>query len=136
MLQVKGPVRNVTEAGPQGVSIYSGSRYKAQAAEFLLYFTNTENQARLALADWLFPVRQSAVSRPEFQTQEDQWAVAYQWLPYAEDVKPHMFGFFAWEWQSFIPQIELALLGSVSLDEALQGATTQGNDFLRRMGLQ
>ncbi len=136
MLQVKGPVRNVTEAGPQGISIYSGSRYKAQAAEFLLYFTNTENQARLALADWLFPVRQSALARPEFQTEEDQWAVAYQWLPYAEDVKPHMFGFFAWEWQSFIPQIELALLGSVSLDEALRGATTQGNDFLRRMGLQ
>jgi multiple sugar transport system substrate-binding protein len=136
MLQVKGPVRNVTEAGPQGISVYSGSPHKDQAAEFLLYFTNTENQARLAKADWLFPVRQTALARPEFQTEEDQWNVAYQWLPFAEDVKPHMFGFFAWEWQSFIPQIELAILGSESLDKALQAATEQGNAFLRRMGLQ
>ncbi len=136
MLQVRGPARNVTEAGPQGVSVYTGSPYKDQAAEFLLYFTNTENQARLAKADWLFPVRQSAIDRPEFQTEENQWNLAYQWLPYAEDVKPHMFGFFAWEWQAFIPQIELALLGSTSLDNALDTATVYGNDFLRRMGLQ
>jgi len=136
MLQVKGPVRNVNEAGPQGISIYSGSPYKDQAAEFLLYFTNAENQARQAEPDGLFPVRQTAVDRPEFQTEEDQWNVAYQWLPFAEDVKPHMFGFFAWEWQSFIPQLELTILGSVSLDEALQAATEQGNEFLRRMGLQ
>ncbi len=136
MLQVKGPVRDVTEAGPQGVFIYSGSPHKDEAAQFLLFFTNSDNQARIAKADWLFPVRQSAIARPEFQTEEDQWNVVYQWLPYAEDVKPHMFGFFGWEWQSFIPQIELTLLGNVSLDDALRAATQQGNDFLRRMGLQ
>lgn len=136
MLQVKGPKRNVTEAGPQALAIYSGSKHKAEAAQFLAFFTNTENQARLALADWLFPVRQSALARPEFQTEDDQWNVAYQWLEYAEDVKPHMFGFFAWEWQSFIPQIELVILGSQDLESALEAATVQGNDFLRRMGLQ
>ncbi|MDD5220569.1 MAG: sugar ABC transporter substrate-binding protein [Candidatus Bipolaricaulis sp.] len=136
MLQVKGPKRNVTEAGPQALSIYSGSKHKAEAAQFLAFFTNTENQARLAMADWLFPVRESALVRPEFQTEEDQWNVAYQWLEYAEDVKPHMFGFFAWEWQSFIPQIELVILGSQDLAAALQAATEQGNAFLRRMGLQ
>ncbi len=136
MLQVKGPVRNVTESDPQGVFIYSGSPYKDQAAEFLLYFTNTENQARLAKADWLFPVRESAIARPEFRTEEDQWNVAYQWLPYAEDVKPKMFGFFGWEWQSFIPQIEQVILGSESLESALEAATEQGNEYLRRMGLQ
>jgi ABC-type glycerol-3-phosphate transport system substrate-binding protein len=136
MLQVKGPVRTVTEAGPQGISIYAGSRHKDQAAEFLLYYTNTENQARLAHADGLFPVRQTAAARPEFRTAEDQWDVAYQWLSYAEDVKPHMFGFYNWEWQSFVPQIELILLGAQSLDDALRAATENGNEFLRRMGLQ
>jgi multiple sugar transport system substrate-binding protein len=136
MLQVKGPKRNVTESDPQGISIYSGSKHKAEAAQFLAFFTNTENQARLAKADWLFPVRESALALPEFQTEEDQWDVAYQWLQYAEDVKPHMFGFFAWEWQSFVPQIELVILGSEDLDRALQAATEQGNAFLRRMGLQ
>jgi ABC-type glycerol-3-phosphate transport system substrate-binding protein len=100
------------------------------------FFTNTENSARIAYADWLFPVRQSALERPEFQTEEGQWNIAYQWLPYAQDVKPHMFGFFAWEWQSFLPQIELVILGKEDLATALDDATTQGNLFLRRMGLQ
>ncbi len=136
MLEVKGPVRTVTEAGPQAISIYSGSRYKDQAAQFLLYYTNTANQARLAYADGLFPARRSASADPRFRTTENQWNVVYQWLPYAEDVKPKMFGFYNWEWQSFTPQIELAITGSVTLDEALESATTEGNDFLRRMGLQ
>ncbi|MBU0596531.1 extracellular solute-binding protein, partial [Candidatus Bipolaricaulota bacterium] len=136
MLQVQGPKANVTEADPQAIGIYSGSPYKAEAAEFLAFFTNTENQARLAYADWLFPTRQTALERPEFQSEDDQWDVAYQWLPYARDVKPHMFGFFSWEWQSFIPQIELVILGNQDLDTALQQATQQGNQFLRRMGLQ
>lgn len=136
MLQVKGPKQTVTEADPQALGIYAGSSHKKEAAEFLAFFTNTENQVRLALADWLFPVRESALARPEFQAEENQWDVAYQWLQYAEDVKPHMFGFFAWEWQSFIPQIELVILGSQDLDTALQAATEQGNAFLRRMGLQ
>jgi len=136
MLQVRGPKRNETEADPQAVGIYAHSPHKAEAAQFLRFFTNTDNQARLAYADWLFPVRQSAVDRPEFQTEEHQWNVAHQWLPYATDVKPHMFGFFAWEWQSFIPQMELVILGSQNLDAALEAATVQGNQFLRRMGLQ
>lgn len=136
MLQVKGPEEDVTEADPQSIGIYSGSPHKDEAAQFLEFFTNTENQARLAYADWLFPTRQTALDRPEFQSEEDQWNVAYQWLPYARDVKPHMFGFFAWEWQSFIPQIELVILGKQDLESALESATVQGNQFLRRMGLQ
>ena len=136
MLEVKGPVRNVTESDPQGVFIYSGSAHKDEAAQFLLYFTNTENQARIAKADWLFPIRQSALARPEFRTTQEQWNVLYQWLPFAEDVKPKMFGFFGWEWQSFIPQIEQVILGSKTLDKALQAATDDGNEYLRRMGLQ
>jgi multiple sugar transport system substrate-binding protein len=136
MLQVQGPKANVTEADPQSIGIYSGSPHKDEAAQFLAFFTNTENQARLAYADWLFPTRQTALERPEFQSETNQWNTAYQWLPYARDVKPHMFGFFAWEWQSFIPQIELVILGSQDIAAALTQATQQGNQFLRRMGLQ
>ncbi|MDD5265268.1 MAG: extracellular solute-binding protein, partial [Candidatus Bipolaricaulis sp.] len=118
------------------ISISSGSKHKAEAAQFVAFLTNTENQARLAKADWLFPVRQSALARPEFHTAEDQWDVASQWLAFAEDVKPHMFGFFGWEWQTFIPQMELVILGKSDLTTALEAATEKGNDFLRRMGLQ
>ena len=136
MLQVKGPVRTVTESGPQCISIYSGSSHKDEAAQFLLWYTNTENQALLAHADGLFPVRGSALARPEFQTTDDQWNVAYEFMAYAQDVKPHMFGFYGWEWQSFVPQIELTINGTESLDKALQAATDDGNAFLRRLGLQ
>ncbi len=136
MLQVRGPKVDVTEADPQSIGIYSGSPHKEEAAQFLAFFTNAENQARLAHADWLFPTRRSALEQPRFQSEEDQWDVAYQWLEYAQDVKPHMFGFFSWEWQSFIPQIELVILGNLDLDTALEQATQQGNQFLRRMGLQ
>ena len=136
MLQVKGKKKTVTESDPQSLGIYIDSQHKDEAAKFVEFFTNTENSARIAYADWLFPVRQSAIDRPEFQTEEGQWNVAYQWLPYARDVKPHMFGFFSWEWQSFLPQLELVVLGKDDLDTALNNATTQGNRFLKRMGLQ
>jgi multiple sugar transport system substrate-binding protein len=136
MLQIKGEKKIVTEADPQALGIYVNSPHRDEAAQFVEFFTNTENSARIAYADWLFPVRQSALERPEFQTEEGQWNIAYQWLPYAQDVKPHMFGFFAWEWQSFLPQIELVILGKEDLATALDDATTQGNLFLRRMGLQ
>ncbi len=136
MLEVKGPKQTVTAADPQAVAIYAKSAHKAEAFQFIQFFTNTENSAQIAHADWLFPVRESALQRPEFQTEEDQWNVAYQWLPYAQDVKEHMFGFLSWEWQSFIPQLELVILGEKDLDMALEDATTQGNLFLKRMGLQ
>lgn len=136
MLQLKGPKVNVTEADPQAIGLYVGSRHKKEAVEFMEFFTNTENSARIAFADWLFPVRTSALERPEFQTTENQWDVAYQWLPHARDVKPKMFGFFAWEWQSFIPLVELVILGQMTLDQALEKATRDGNAFLRRLGLQ
>ena len=136
MLQVEGPRLNVSEADPQSIGIYSGSPYKEEAAQFIEFFTSTENQVRLAQADWLFPTRQTALAYPEFQTEEYEWDVAYQWLEFARDIKPHMFGFFSWEWQSFIPQIELVLLGDQDLETALETATVQGNRFLQRMGLQ
>jgi len=136
MLQVKGPNQTVTAADPQAVAIYVDSPHKAEAFLFIEYFTNTENSAKIAYADWLFPVRGSALQRSEFQAEEYQWNAAYQWLPYAQDVKEHMFGFLSWEWQSFIPQLELVILGEKDLDTALEDATTQGNLFLKRMGLQ
>lgn len=136
ILQVKGEKKTVTESDPQSLAIYIDSPHKDEAAKFVKFFTNTENSARIAHADWLFPVRQSAIDRPEFQTEEGQWNVAYKWLPYARDVKPHMFGFFSWEWQSFLPQLELVVLAKEDLDTALDNATTQGNIFLKRMGLQ
>lgn len=136
MLQIRGPKVNVTEADPQAIGLWAGSPYKKEAVEFMKFLTNTENSAKIAYADWLFPVRQSALARTEFQAPEHQWNVAYQWLPFARDVKPRMFGFFAWEWQSFIPQLELVILGQQSLDEALEKATRDGNAFLRRLGLQ
>ncbi len=136
MLQLEGPRANVTEADPQSIGIYSGSASKEDAVAFVEYFTSTENQIRLALADWLFPVRESALADPRFQTEEDEWALAYSWLEYARDVKPHMFSFFAWEWQSFIPEMELVILGNQDLETAFEEATRQGNQFLRRTGLQ
>lgn len=136
MLWVEGPARNVTLSIPQAVGIYAESEHKAEAMEFLSFFTNTENQARIALADWLFPVRLSALERPEFRAEQFEWDVAYQWVEYGWDVKGQMFGFLAWEWQSFVPQFELAILGRKSLDDALEAATVEGNKFLRRMGLQ
>jgi len=114
MLQVKGPKRNVTETGPQAISISSGSKHKAEAAQFVAFLTNTENQRASP--------RPTGSSRPPIGARSpgvphdgDQWDVAYQWLAFAEDVKPHMFGFFGWEWQTFIPQMELVILGKSDL---------------------
>lgn len=136
MLWVEGPVREVTLSIPQAVALDASSEHKDEAMEFLTYFTNTENQARIARADWLFPVRHSALARPEFRAEEFEWDVAYEWVEHGWDVKGQMFAFLAWESQSFLPQFELAILGRQSIDAVLESAVREGNRFLRRMGLQ
>lgn len=67
-----GPVQ---AANPQTMSVAAESKHVEQSAKFIDYFMNAENQAKLALGDWLIPA--SADARTELETQtadQNGWA--------------------------------------------------------------
>lgn len=59
-----GPVQ---AANPQTVSVSAQSEHVEEAAQFIDYFMQAENQAQLALGDWLIPA--SADAREEVRSQ-------------------------------------------------------------------
>lgn len=68
-----GPVQ---AANPQTMSVSAQSKAPEQAAKFIDYFMNAENQAKLAQGDWLIPA-----SKPARDAVADQTASTPVWAP-------------------------------------------------------
>jgi multiple sugar transport system substrate-binding protein len=67
-----GPVQ---AANPQTMSVAAESEHVEQSAKFIDYFMNAENQAKLALGDWLIPASSDARAELESQTADQNgWA--------------------------------------------------------------
>jgi ABC-type glycerol-3-phosphate transport system substrate-binding protein len=67
-----GPVQ---AANPQTMSVAAESKHVEQSAQFIDYFMNAENQAKLALGDWLIPASSDARAELETQTADQNgWA--------------------------------------------------------------
>lgn len=60
----------------QTISIPEQSENKKEALEFLTFMSNSENMAKIAYGDWLFPVRHSAFNSPQFADDENGWKLA------------------------------------------------------------
>jgi ABC-type glycerol-3-phosphate transport system substrate-binding protein len=60
------PLKGLTQdqaADPQTLSISQQSKHKAEAMQFIAYFLNARNMARLATGDWLIPANPAAGKR-------------------------------------------------------------------------
>lgn len=64
-------------ANPQILSVAADSEHPEEAAQFIEFFLNPENMARLALGDWLVPTSGGALAELESATGGEQgWDVA------------------------------------------------------------
>lgn len=128
---------NMTNAAdPQGIGISRTCKHKAEAFEFIRFFTNSKNSAEIAYKDWLFPIRRSALQDPRFSAVENEWDFAYQLLKHAKNVKPPMPGFYTFEWKVLVPTLEKVILGKISLSEAYKHIELKGNELLKQLGLR
>ncbi|MFC3996309.1 ABC transporter substrate-binding protein [Nocardiopsis sediminis] len=120
-------------AASQTLSVAADSAHPEEAAEFISFFTNAENQVDLALGDWLLPTSQEAAAAPELTTEENDWDVA---TASADDlvVAPylHVQGFDEWKNRVAQPALEEYFSGEIDIDELSERLETEGNDVLSR----
>jgi ABC-type glycerol-3-phosphate transport system substrate-binding protein len=74
---LEGPNGAAQAANPQILSVAAQSEHPEEATEFIEFFLNQENMARLALGDWLVPTSDGALEAVQQQTGGAQdWDVA------------------------------------------------------------
>ncbi len=136
ILHLQGPVNNITSGGPQAHGMWSGSEYKAEAALFLDFISSKEKLIDIAYPDWIFPARVSAQADPRFHQEEYQWDLASSWLDYGADVLPRMPTIIAFDMRIIVPELEQVMLGEKSFEDAMDAIEEEGNEYLRKTGLQ
>ncbi|ACL69219.1 ABC transporter substrate-binding protein [Halothermothrix orenii] len=130
------PIKAKTQAqgvGTQTLSIPSASKYKKEAMEFIEFFLNTRNMARLAKGDWMLPTRKSTMNLPMFQTDENGWKVAMNSAKCLEAGPwQNIPGFPEWKNRVGNPVIQLYLKDKISLEDAAKRLEREGNRILQR----
>jgi ABC-type glycerol-3-phosphate transport system substrate-binding protein len=120
-------------ATSQTLSVAADSANPEQAAEFISFFLNAENQVDLALGDWLVPTSQEAAAAPELNTEENDWHVATasaEDLVYAPYLRVQ--GFDEWKTRVAQPALEEYFNDRISLEELSERLETEGDDVLSR----
>ena len=117
-----GPVQ---AANPQTMSVSAQSKAPEQAAKFIDYFMNAQNQARLAQGDWLIPA--SAPARDEVAEQTADTPVWEPILKSGENLRGAPFqkakNYPQWKDQYATPLLQQYFAKSISLDELKQKLT-------------
>lgn len=106
-------------ANPQTMSVSAQSKAPAQAAKFIDYFMNAENQAKLAQGDWLIPA--SAPARDAVEKATSETPVWKPLLKTGEDLKGAPFqkaaNYPQWKDQYATPALQKYFANSISVDE-------------------
>lgn len=112
-------------ANPQTMSVSAQSKAPEQAAKFIDYFMNAENQSKLAQGDWLIPASKSA--RGAVATDTEDVPVWGPMLRTGEDLAGAPFqkakNYPQWKDQYATPALQQYFANSISLDELKQKLT-------------
>ena len=134
MVPLPHRVRRSNSSEPQTWSIAAATeeRGTTEAAwEVVQWLSNKENSSALAVGDWLFPTRQSALSDPRFTTEEHDWHLALDQLQYGHPYPAHP----AWaemDERVLGPNIQKFLQNEMSLDQLIEIANTEGAALLTK----
>ncbi|MFB2597022.1 ABC transporter substrate-binding protein [Herbiconiux sp. P17] len=123
-----GPVQ---AANPQTMSVSAQSQYPEQAAKFIDYFMNPENQAALAQGDWLIPSSSDARDVVAEQTADvPVWAPI---LKSGEDLSGAPFqkatNYPQWKDQYATPGLQQYFSNSIGLDDLKKQLTDGWNSI-------
>ena len=117
-----GPVQ---AANPQTMSVSAQSKAPEQAAKFIDYFMNAQNQAKLAQGDWLIPA--SAPARDEVAKQTADTPVWEPILKSGEDLKGAPFqkakNYPQWKDQYATPVLQQYFANSITIADLKQKLT-------------
>jgi multiple sugar transport system substrate-binding protein len=106
-------------ANPQTMSVSAQSKAPKQAAKFIDYFMNAENQSKLAQGDWLIPASKSA--RGAVATDTEDIPVWGPMLRTGEDLAAGPFqkakNYPQWKDQYATPALQQYFANSISLDD-------------------
>lgn len=106
-------------ANPQTMSVSAQSKAPEQAAKFIDYFMNAENQAKLAQGDWLIPASKPA--RDVVATETEDIPVWEPMLRTGEDLAGAPFqkakNYPQWKDQYATPALQQYFANSISLDD-------------------
>lgn len=117
----------------QTLSIAQDSKHPDEAMQFIAFFLNAENQAKLAKGDWLLPTSQKAASDPAITTKENGWDVATasaKNLVVAPFLKVN--GFDEWKTKVATPALQEYFANKITIDEAAKRLVEDGNKVLER----
>jgi ABC-type glycerol-3-phosphate transport system substrate-binding protein len=121
---LKGDSQNQA-ADPQTLSIAAQSKHQQQAMDFIAYYDNTENLAKLAQGDWLIPAGDAAAKLVAQQTQgKNGWDAMSQMGKYLtvapfESATPYP----QWKTQIATPALQEYFGGKLTIDELGQKLT-------------
>ncbi|GAA4675800.1 ABC transporter substrate-binding protein [Phytohabitans rumicis] len=120
-------------ANPQTLSISEDSKAKKQAAQFVEYFLNPANQARLAQGDWLVPTGKKAGEELVKATSGKQgWDVA---VASANDLTIAPFqtvsGYPEWKTKYATPALQQYFANKITLDQLGTQLVDGGKQVLR-----
>ncbi|TDD42251.1 sugar ABC transporter substrate-binding protein [Nonomuraea terrae] len=117
----------------QTLSIAQESEHPDEAMQFISFFLNAANQAKLAKGDWLLPTSQKAAADAAMTTKENGWDVATasaQNLVVAPFLKVN--GYDEWRSKVATPVLQEYFANKISLDEVAKRLVEEGNQVLER----
>ncbi len=126
----EGPVQGVS---PQTLSIAEDSPYKKEAMEFIDFFLQPANMARLAKGAWMLPTGTAALKDPALRTEKDGWATG---AALAEHLVPapaqSVRGYPEWKDKVATPAYQEYYSGAIDAEELRKRLVEDGNLVLAR----
>ncbi|MBF8194039.1 sugar ABC transporter substrate-binding protein [Nonomuraea sp. K274] len=117
----------------QTLSVAQDSEHPDQAMQFISFFLNATNQAKLAKGDWLLPTSQKAAADPAMTTEDNGWDVATasaKNLVVAPFLKVN--GFDEWKNKVATPALQEYFANKITIDEVANRLVQEGNEVLER----
>lgn len=122
-----------TPNGAQTISVSAQTEHPEEAVRFLEFMLNGENQAALAVGDWLTPTSIDAVDAPEFQDAAGGWPVAIaQSENLVQAVYQQVPGWDEWVDRAGNGAFAAYFANEVTLDELITRLEAEGNPVLER----
>jgi ABC-type glycerol-3-phosphate transport system substrate-binding protein len=117
----------------QTISIPKDSKYPKEAMQFISFFLNRVNMAKLAAGDWLIPTRRTSALLPPFATNIDGWrtsveAAKYLTFPLWQQVN----GVAEFRTKVLNPKLQLLFANRLTLDDFAKQVETEGNEILKK----
>lgn len=116
----------------QTISIPKDSKYPQESMQFISFFLNRVNMAKLAAGDWLIPTRVNSAKLPPFATNANGWKVSVEATKFLTfPLWQQVNGVAEIRSKVLNPKLQLLFANRLSIDDFAKQVETEGNDILK-----